>query len=309
MKERADDYDLYEEWEKTRPVRPKLTRFRDESSRHVRSKQANAKRKRPLTHVAKNTLLDQPDASTLNLIRESNFPSGLLSNQSISLLESVFRTSVRLAELTKEDLVRWLNGEEAFNQRNVIKKTRGTLFEEVITREFVKRNPNYFATNPVLTSKIIGPIMGRQKPGEFVTPDHLVFLRDTRVFTLVGFIEDKKTIRFNADTELFEQLEKEWSLFSLIADNDETQSQFKHEVQKNIPTIFRPIRAVPMHEGTIWLATAKGADHNLGQLPRWMTLFDSSVSEEMIDQLSEGLITKRFLPKLSSSLVKSADGG
>ena len=307
MKERINEYDPYEEWGETRPTRSKLTRFRDEFSSEDRAKSVSERRRQPLKAVAKKTLLDRPDSASLTLIKESNIPLGLLSSHSIEMLESDFTRAFQSAEITDADLFRWLNGEEVANQQRVISQIRGRLFEEVTTREFVKRNPNYFVTNPVLTSKIIGPIIVGQKRREFVMPDHLVFLKDARVATLVGFIEDKKAVRFNADSELFEQLEAEWGLFSLIADSDDIQAQFRREAQKNIPSLPYRIRVAPIHEGTIWLATAKGASRGLGQLPRWVTLFESSVSGEMINQLAGSLITKRFLPRLSSSFVKSSE--
>jgi len=307
MKERINEDEPYREWEELRPTRTRLTKFRDEFSGKTNAKPV-VRNQRSVRYVAKKTLLDRPDSSALALIRESNFPLGLLSNQSISLLESNFRRSVQAAELTIEDLHRWLNGEEGVNQQEVIKKLRGTLFEEAITREFVKRNPNHFVTNPVLTSKIIGSMISRGSPGEFVMPDHLVFLKQLRVASLVGFIEDKKVVRYIADSELLEQLESERRLFSLIADNAEAQAQFRRETQKNIPSFPYQISVAPIHEGIVWLAVVREAVRDVGQLPNRTTLFESTVSAAAINQLSESLITKRFLPRLFPSLVKSADG-
>ena len=307
MKERKYKDDPYEEWGEARPTKPKLTKFHDEFSGKTNAKPVE-RNQTPSRYAAKKNLLDRPDSSALAMIRESNFPLGLLSNQSILLLESDFRRSVQAAELTREDLSRWLNGEVGISQQEVIKRLRGTLFEEAITREFVKRNPNHFVTNPVLTSKIIGPMISRGLSGEFVMPDHLVFLKQLRVATLVGFIEDKKVVRYIAESELLEQLESERRLFSLIASNAEAQAQFRRETQKNIPSLPHCIDVVPVHEGIVWLAVAREAVRDVGQLPNRTTLFESSVSAAAINQLSESLITKRFLPRLFPSSVKSADG-
>src|SRR3989344_6553756 len=290
MKERINEDEPYREWEELRPTRTRLTKFRDEFSGKTNAKPV-VRNQRSVRYVAKKTLLDRPDSSALALIRESNF-----------------RRSVQAAELTIEDLHRWLNGEEGVNQQEVIKKLRGTLFEEAITREFVKRNPNHFVTNPVLTSKIIGSMISRGSPGEFVMPDHLVFLKQLRVASLVGFIEDKKVVRYIADSELLEQLESERRLFSLIADNAEAQAQFRRETQKNIPSFPYQISVAPIHEGIVWLAVVREAVRDVGQLPNRTTLFESSVSAAAINQLSESLITKRFLPRFFPSSVKSADG-
>lgn len=299
MKERLGDFDTYRGWENRQTRRPRLVKFRDEDSlketkRRVRGRQGQHSRT-----LAKRTLFNMPNESTSALIRDSNFPPDLLSRQAIDLLESEFRWTLSGLGITETELTTWLNGNNFAKKYDVVRKIRGSIFEEVVTREFVKKNPNYFVVNPVLTSKIIAPIISKLPPSEFVMPDHLVFLKSPQVATLIGFIEDKKSIGIDADDELFEQLESEWSLYCLIAEDDHVQAQFRREVTKNIPSIPFRMQISPVSEATLWLATTREASRSLGPLPGWVIHFQSSISGSAINKLVENIITQRFLPNLS----------
>jgi len=302
MKEMVYEWDQFEYGLGKKTYKLRLLKFRDELSRKDESKPIDKKTRQPLTVLTKRTLTVQPASPDLNLIRDSGLPLRLLSRHSISLLESEFRRAVKLVGLTRTDLMRWFNREEIPGRKEeIVSKIRGSIFEEVVTREFVDKNPNYFVTNPVLTSKLITPILKRYSAGDLVLPDHLVFRKNQGSSTLVGFIEDKKVIRFTKEEDLLKQVEGERKVFALIAQDDSAQIQFRRLVQENIPSFPFRIRIAPLEESRIWLALIKEADFNLNKMPYWMLLFKSSVSARAINNLSNALIEQKFLPRVAFS--------
>lgn len=301
MAERLADgfIDAYEECEFRYPPEPiqyRRTRFFDDGEREprVRTRQRGEKSGHPLP--ARKTLFDLPSGEILVLCSEAGFPHRLLSEQAVELLELSFGRTVRLSGLDRAGLEKWLRGEHAFQQDQVVKRIRGRIFEEVATREFVRSHPNYFLTNPVLTSKILKPIVESKAPGQFSLPDHLVIRKDGPMAIVVGFMEDKKY--FASALELFAQLERQWSLWYQLTVDLNLQRQLREGILQNIPTMPPRVSVAPTLEGSIWLSMAKGVSIVGNSLPAWVKYFNSSVSGESINNLADLLIKKRFLPRL-----------
>ncbi len=302
------EYEYYDWGGSQRLEKFKQTKFRNQSSRRSKNKTISEKRTQYVQKVPrKHSLLDMPDEPCLDLMTESGFPLNLLSSHAVHMLERFFEQTISASEIGNEDIKRWYKGEQVQALRKASGQLKGKVFEEIITREFVQTNPEYFVTNPVLTSKIINPVLNRLGSG-LVLPDHLVFKKTPPRPILVGFMEDKKAIDLNSEDIIFEQLESEWALFNLIVENSDAQSQFRREMQEHIPSLPFKIEVSPIDKGLIWLATTKEAVREVGQLPNWASLFVSSVSQEAINKLSEKFISRRFLPNMFPDLAKSSGG-
>lgn len=295
------DIDHQESAPAGRAVGKKPTKFRDEDSELLPKKFKPRQLRSGFGTLAKRTLVNVPCAENRALLKEAGFSWTLLSSRSIEQLEVFFRRAIIENRLDDSALQEWLSGKAVLQMHKITSAIRGRLFKEIVTREFVQKNPNIFLANPNLTGSIIKPLLMGEPTGEFSTPDHLVFLREGSQATLTGFMEDKKAIFETGEDELIEQLENEWNLWLLLSRNSEIQSHFRERVLEVIPSFPYRVNIASESEGEIWLMTTKDFGANNGQLLPWVRLFQSSVSNRSIEHLAEGFIKKRFLPRLIHS--------
>lgn len=278
--------------------KPRLLRFRDPDTVFDREKKLRPwQRSSGFGAPPKRTLLTTPD-DFLGLASKVGLPSRLLSREALEHVETFFKRTIVRSGLSEADLKDWLVGKKEPKQNRIVKRMRGRIFEEIIVRDFILANPNYFVANPALTHYILSPMIGVLKPGEISIPDHLVFAKYGVISMLVGFMEDKKALDLMYGDEILEQLENEWNLWLRLSQDYDLQARFRRETLKRIPTMPYRIRVATSTEGKIWLAVTKDRAHLASRLLSWIEPFPTSVSNEVLNRLTESLIVDRFLPRL-----------
>jgi len=303
MAEKAGYYN--DEFDEENIKLPKRAKFRDSEGLPKRVKKLKLKAQHAGRSKPKKTLYSNPASPSSSLIREAGLSARLLSDEAIQHAETFFKINIARFGLNQYDLENWFKGVKGPKQNRVLKRMRGRLFEEVATREFHLIHPNYFVTNPALTHHILQPIIAVLKPNEISHPDHLVFARYGPVNTLVGFMEDKKTINMQSTDKLLQQLDGEWNLWLKLSEDHDLQSKFKQELFRNIPTIAYHVRVASTQEGKIWLVTTKETAIPINQLPGWVQPTPTSISGEAINRLTESLVQNSFLPNIVRSQART----
>jgi len=296
-----EQLDVYFDWLSIQFKRKRPPKFRDEDA-EPRNRKLKPRQLRPSGWgvSARRTLVNLPEAECQVLLREAGLSWKLLSRQAINQLEMFFKREITHCGLDKFVLSKWLAGEVLPTVSKVLKAMRGRIFEEIVTREFVGQNPDFFLSNPNLTRGIVNPLLAGRSSAEFCLPDHLVFSKGGAGAILVGFMEDKKAIGFSREEELIGQLEKEWNLWNLLASDIGSQGLFRREVINRIPSFPHRVGIAPAEEGKIWLATTKETPLYPDQVLPWVEVFRSAVSSGQVDSLTDIFIRKRFLPRLLS---------
>lgn len=291
--------DWYQLWPDRATRRPSKFRDREDWERVRQLRPWQRTRLPRLENISRDSA--DTDDEMVTWLKEAGIRSFLLSRGAIKSLEANFERRVRDYGLGRADLLRVLEERALVTSGdrrliNLMTHIRGEIFEDLVTREFVRKEPSYFLASRPLTRSVLGPVSSVMDRGSSM-PDHLVILKAQNDL-LVGFMEDKKFIGERGRGEVFEQLGRQRNLWEKIAQSRDLQGKLRESMVKSLNFINRPIQFSDWQKGTIWLTVARDVSLADWQLPGWVRVFRSAVDNQAINDFAASLVYRRFLPKL-----------